>query len=439
MSLGPPSSVRKLQTALQEKAKASPTYRFYALYDKLCRKDLLEHAWTLCRHNGGAAGVDGQSFERIDQEGVEEWLGRLAEELRTKTYRPRAVRRVWIPKPDGKKRPLGIPTIRDRVVQMAAVLVLAPIFEVDLAEEQYAYREGRSALDAVKKVHALLKGGFTEVIDADLAAFFDSIPHDALLKSLARRISDGAMLALLKAWLEMAVEEEDEQGKKQRTTHAKDCGRGTPQGAPISPLLANLYMRRFILGWKRQGWADQWGAQIVSFADDYVILCRRHAQEARKQMERIMERIGLTVNQEKTRICRVPEQSFDFLGYTFGLCYQSRTGRSYLGIQPSKKRVLRLARRVSETVNRRTLRMENAELVSILNRRLQGWANYFCLGSVSRAYRAVDRHVWYRLRWWLCQKHKVPGQGKNRFPDAFLRERLGLFSLQNFARSLPWA
>ncbi|WP_255324847.1 reverse transcriptase domain-containing protein, partial [Verrucomicrobium sp. 3C] len=234
--------------------------------------------------------------------------------------------------------------------------------------------------------------GYTEVIGADLSGYFDSIPHHALMKSLARRISDGVMLALLKAWLEMPVEEEDERGGKRRTTQAKDRRRGSPQGAPISPLLTNLYMRRFILGWRRQGWAAKWAAHIVSYADDYVILCRHHAQEARKQMEKIMERIGLTVNPEKTRICRVPEQSFDFLGYTFGLCYKPITGRSYLGTQPSKKRVNRLLQSVSERLGRNTQGSEAEELVSLLNRRLRGWANYFCLGSVSRAYRAVDRH-----------------------------------------------
>ncbi len=322
---------------------------------------------------------------------------------------------------------------------MAAVLVLSPIFEVDLAEEQYAYREGRSALDAVKKVHALLNTGYTEVIDADLSGYFDSIPHHALMKSLARRISDGVMLALLKAWLEMPVEEDDGRGGKRRTTQAKDRRRGTPQGAPISPLLANLYMRRFILAWKRQGWAARWAAHIVSYVDDYVVLCRHHAQEARKQMEKIMERIGLTVTPEKTRICRVPEQNFDFLGYTFGLCYKPITGRSYLGTQASEKRVNRLLQSVSEQLGWNTLGMEGTARVMLLNRRLRGWANYFCLGSVSRAYRVVDRHVRYRLRRLLCRKHKVLGPGKTQFADWFLRDKLGLLSLRSLTRSLPWA
>jgi RNA-directed DNA polymerase len=250
MSLATPQSVRKLQRALYAKAKANPAYRFYALYDKVWREDVLWHAWGYCRANGGATGVDGESFEQIESRDVEAWLDGLMEELKTKTYRPGAVRRVYIPKPDGKQRPLGIPTVRDRVAQMAAVIVLEAIFEADLPEEQYAYRPRRSAHDAIKATHGLLNRGFGEVVDADL--------------------SDGAMLALIKAWLQMAVEEDDGKGGRRRTTQAKDTARGTPQGSPISPLLANLYMRRFILAWKKQGWEQKFGARIVNYADDFV-------------------------------------------------------------------------------------------------------------------------------------------------------------------------
>jgi RNA-directed DNA polymerase len=276
--------VQKLQAALHAKAKETPAFRFYALYDKVYRQDVLHVAFRQCRSNDGRPGVDGQTFEQIVDYGVQRWLDELAEELRTKRYQPQAVRRVWIPKPDGKQRPLGIPTIRDRVVQTALLLVLEPIFEADLPAEQYAYREGKSALDAVREVHRLACFGHSEVVDADLSGYFDSIPHAELMRCLARRVSDKAVLHLVKLWLDAPVEETDERGHTQRTTRNRDEGRGSPQGAPISPLFANLYMRRFVLGWKQLGHESQFGARIVNYADDFVILCRGSAEQAMAAM-----------------------------------------------------------------------------------------------------------------------------------------------------------
>ena len=249
-SLEMPDKIRDLQIKLYRKAKNEPEFRFYQLYDKVYREDILAWAYVCCRANDGAPGVDGQTFADIEASGREAWLSELAQELRNKTYRPAAVRREWIPKPDGKQRPLGIPTIRDRVVQMAFVLVAGPILDEDLQPEQHAYRSGHSAHDAVREVQAWLDRGYTEVVDADLSGYFDTIPHHELMKCLARRISDRHLLHLVKMWLEAAVEEEDEQGRTVRTTRNKDEGRGTPQGGVASPLLANLYMRRFVLGWK---------------------------------------------------------------------------------------------------------------------------------------------------------------------------------------------
>ncbi len=274
MTLATPESIQKLQTALHVKAKEAPEYRFYLLYDKVHRGDVLQHAYVCCKANKGAAGVDEERFEDIEAYGVERWLGELAEDLRKKTYRPQAVRRVYLKKPNGKLRPIGIPPIRDRVVQTAAVVVLAPIFEADLPPEQHAYRPERNALTAVREVHSLLNTGHTQVVEADLSGYFDSLPHTELMTSVARRVVDRQMLHLIKMWLEAPVEETNERGRKRRTTQNRDSQRGVPQGSPISPLLANLYMRRFILGWKRLGCERRYQARIVSYADDFVICCK---------------------------------------------------------------------------------------------------------------------------------------------------------------------
>jgi group II intron reverse transcriptase/maturase len=403
------------------------------------RKDVLAFAYECCKANGGAAGVDGQTFEDIEAYGAEPWLDELAQELKSRRYRPQPVRRVYIPKPDGKQRPLGIPAIKDRVAQTAAVLVLEPIFEADLQPEQYAYRRDRSALEAVRQVHKLLNTGHGQVVDADLSGYFDSIPHAELMKSVARRIVDGAMLHLIKMWLEAPVEETDERGNKRRSTRNRDEGRGTPQGAPISPMLGNLYMRRFVLGWKRLGHEERWKAYIVNYADDLVICCRGRATEALAAMRDMMSRMKLTVNEAKTRVCSMPEEKFDFLGYTFGRCYSPKTGRAYLGTVPSKKRVIRMCSAISEETGRNRTLLDQETVVETLNRRMIGWANYFCLGPVSKAYRAVERHARKRLRQWLCAKHKTSTGGVKEYPLAFLHDELGLARLSRRTSSFPWA
>jgi RNA-directed DNA polymerase len=442
VSLAPPTKVEQLQKTLHAKAKESPNYQFYALYDKVYRADVLWHAYRICQSNDGSPGVDGQTFDDIEKYGRKQWLDELMEELRMKRYRPQPVRRVHIPKPGkaGQTRPLGIPTIKDRVVMTAAMLILEPIFEADLQPEQNAYRPNRSALDAVTQVTALLRSHHAEVIDADLSGYFDSIPHAELMKSAARRISDRHVLRLIKMWLQAPVEETDERGCTRRTTRNKDMGRGTPQGAPISPLLSNLYMRRFILGWRALGYERRFQAKIVNYADDLVICCRRNAEPAMDAMRSISRKLKLTVNEEKTHVCRVPRESFDFLGYTFGRCYSSRTGNSYVSQRPSKRKIQAVCRRISEVTDRKWGWRDAEEQVGQLNRIMVGWANYFCQGPVGKPYRTVTQHARNRLRRWLCRKHKVQTrQAITRFPDQHLHRELGLVLLRLCDRNVPWA
>ncbi|MGH7442897.1 MAG: group II intron reverse transcriptase/maturase [bacterium] len=427
MSLTVPEEIRSLQRNLYAKAKKEPDFRFYSLYDKVHRTDILAHAYRTAKANKGAAGVDGMTFEAIEILGLGDWLIRLQEDLRTRRYKREAVRRVLIPKPGGGERPLGIPTIRDRVAQTAASLVLTPIFEADFGDDMYGYRPRRNAQDAVKAVHQALKEGYTDVVDGDLSKYFDTIPHAELLRSVARRVSDGAMLHLVKLWLKTPIEETDKAGRKRRTG-GRGNTKGTPQGGVISPLLANIYMNRFLRAWREKGMGRRLEAKVVNYADDFVILCKGTAGEALAVTERWMKVLKLTLNEKKTCLRDARAEHFDFLGYTFGPIIHKPTGQSYLGVLPSRKAVGRLRDRMRGIMKHTNQAPWEAVVVSA-NRVLLGWANYFSCGNVNRAHWWVDAFMLRRARVFLTRRHKVPGQGTRRFPPSMVFGPQGLISL----------
>jgi RNA-directed DNA polymerase len=424
-SLETPDKVRELQIKLYRKAKSEPDFRFYLLYDKIHRADVLLRAWLLAKANDGAPGVDNESFEDIESRGVKEWLDGLGKELHDKTYRPQPVRRVMIPKPGGGERLLGIPTIRDRVVQTAAKLILEPIFEADLEPNAYGYRPKKSAQDAIQEVDKLLYKGYTDVVDADLSKYFDTIPHSELMQCVARRIVDKHVLHLIRMWLKVPVEERDETGKK-RLTGGKDNDRGTPQGGVISPLLANLYMNRMLKGWRQTKRGEQFQARIVSYADDFVILSRGKAAEALGWARGTLTRLGLTLNEAKTSIRNARQERFDFLGYTFGPHFSRRTGREYVGYSPSQKSVNRIKEKVGEHLKPGNVAPWE-EVRDQLNQKLRGWKAYFGLGSPARAYEVLDEHVEERVRHFLRRRHKVQSQGTRQFSMKRIFGELGVF------------
>src|SRR5580692_607776 len=435
MSLTTPDKIRSLQRKLYCKAKAEPTFRFYLLYDKICREDILDHAYRLARINAGAPGVDGMTFARIEKQGLEAWLAGLRAELVSKTYRPDPVRRMMIPKANGGERPLGIPTIRDRVIQTAAKIVIEPIFEADFEDNAYGYRPARGAVDAVKEVHRHLCRGYADVVDADLSKYFDTIPHSELIKSVARRVVDRNVLRLIKMWLRAPIEERDADGTR-RMSGGKGNTRGTPQGGVASPLLANIYMNRFLKHWRLTGCGEAFRAHVVAYADDFVILSRGHATEALAWTKAVMTRLGLALNEVKTSLKNARQERFDFLGYSFGPHRYKANGKWYLSASPSKKGVRRLKTKVSNLL----LSGNNdpwPEVRDALNRSLLGWSNYFCLGTCRSAFRGIDRYVYERVRDFLARRHKMAGRGTKRFSRDVIYGARGLLRLERRPFNAP--
>lgn len=432
-----PENIRTLQRKLYRKAKQEPACRFHALYDKVYRADTLSHAYTLVRANKGSAGIDGVTFKAVEEEdGVTALLAELEEALRNKTYKPDPVKRVMIPKADGSQRPLGIPTIRDRVVQMATKLVIEPIFEADFCETSYGFRPKKSAHDAVDDVAYAMNTGYTEVIDADLSKYFDTIPHANLMAVVAERICDGAILHLIQMWLKAPVMEMDRDGKGRNIGGGKGNRKGTPQGGVISPLLANLYLHILDRIWKQRDLQQRLGARIVRYADDIVILCRRgKSGQVMTALRQILERLQLTLNETKTKIVDAYAGKFDFLGFTAWMGRGRKTGRHYPHIQPSKKAEQKIKDRITEFTKRDRTIMPFEWVVNEANAMLRGWVGYFHYRNCSQTLIRVRNHLEQRMVTHLRKRHKVRDRksGYVRFPNRSLYEKYGLYKMPTTA------
>ena len=422
-----PAKVRKLQRTLYRKAKAEPKYRFYSLYGELSRRDILDTALNLVVRNGGCAGVDRQRIEDVlgpQESRRTEWLQAVSQELKARTYRPQAVRRVYIPKADGKQRPLGIPTVKDRVVQAAAMLVLLPIFEADMHPQSYAYRPGKDAHQAMSSIVEAISRGNFEVIDADLSGYFDSIPHPELMALVARRVSDGSMLGLIRSWLEAPIEEQDSKtGRRRRWLNR--CG--TPQGGVISPMLANLYLNGL-------DWAVNEKCELkptmVRYADDFVILCRKgQGTGLLARLKKWLTARELKLNEEKTRLVDIREEGIKFLGFSVSWRRRSRNWWAYAHVEPHPKSQQKLREKLQERLNHWTQHEDESEVIGSLNRLLQGWKGYFGFGNPSHVFGKLQYYLNEKVRRWLWRRHDCKHGKYKHYSNERLRGQYKLFQL----------
>ena len=436
VSLTTPDVIRTLQRKLYTKAKQEPAYRFYALYDKVWRTDILMFAYRLVRANQGSPGVDGTNFEDIEQQiGIDKFLSELAQDLKGKTYQPSPVRRVMIPKADGSQRPLGIPTIRDRVAQMAVKLVIEPIFEADFCPNSYGFRPKKSAHDAVDEIANALHQGYTNVIDADLSKYFDSIPHAELLAVVAERIVDSAILHVIKLWLKAPVIGEDEDGTRKNVGGGKANSRGTPQGGVISPLLSNCYLHLLDRIWEKHQLRWKLKARLVRYADDFVVLCAGKVDAPMNTVRHVLDRLGLTLNETKTRIVDARQESFNFLGFAIRVSKSWQTGKSFTHICPAPKSFAKIKDRITQLTARERTPIPLEDIVGSMNATLRGWANYFHYRNSSKVLDKVRNHAEQRLRTHLMKRHKVKdrGTGISRFQSQQLYTKYGLYKVPTTA------
>jgi len=428
-----PEKIRELQRKLYRKAKQEKEYRFYLLYDKVSRQDILSHAYRLVKANKGAPGIDGETFESVEERegGVEKYLEEIAVELKRKCYKPQAVRRVYIPKASGGKRPLGIPVIKDRVVQMAVKIVIEPIFEADFQDNSYGFRPKRSAHQAVDDVKKHLREGKTDVIDADISKYFDTIPHNKLMQLVAKRIVDKHILKLIKMWLRAPIVEEREDGKSQY----KGNDKGTPQGGVISPLLANIYLNVLDTLWAVKKVQEKLGARLVRYADDTVVLCKGNTERILEGMTTVLNDLGLTLNEEKTRVVDAWQESFTFLGFSIKMRKGLKTGHPYPLTEPSKKALKHVRSEIKQLTSERYSAIPTEEVIRRANAVARGWAGYFHYGNCTKALSALRNYLVYRIRVYLCRKHRYHSLGYTRYPNSYYFETLGVYEVPTKA---PW-